>query len=135
MLTYMRICGDKMKDKYTALLLAGTIELSSFSFTGCMRNNNETDEIIEELAMIFGVGEHIISVPIIEDNKNRNFQYDYRDGYEIVGVSSSSYGKYDLYGGEALLYKNITPVKCVRNENGYTSFGAPIEKEKTKTFK
>lgn len=84
----------------------------------------------------FNVGEHIISVPISEDNRFDYFQYEYRDGYEVVGIATSAHGKFDNdFGGGVLLYKNITPIKCVREDNGYTSFGIPIEKENTKKLK
>lgn len=81
----------------------------------------------------FGVGEHIISIPIIEDNRFDYFQYEYHDGYEVIGIATSAHGMLDnVFGGGVLLYKNITPVKCI---NGCTSFGIPIEKENTKKLK
>lgn len=87
----------------------------------------------------FGIGEHIISVPINEDNRLEQFQYDYHEGYEVVGISVTSNGMYfpkDKFGGGVLLYKNITPVNCVRGEdNSYTTFGVPVEIEKTRTLK
>ena len=84
----------------------------------------------------FDVGQHIISVPISQDNRFDQFQYEYHDGYEIVGIATSAHGMYDNdFGGGVLLYKNITPVKCTRVDNGYTSFGTPLEIEKTKTLK
>ena len=84
----------------------------------------------------FNVGEHIISIPIDEDNRSNNFQYEYHEGYEVVGIATTATGQYtNIYGGGVLLYKNITPVKCTRGDNGYTSFGIPLEIEKTKTLK
>lgn len=83
----------------------------------------------------FGIGEHIISVPINEDNRFEQFQYDYHDGYEVVGIATSAYGEYpNFFGGGVLLYKNITPVKCSSVGNGYTTFGVPVEIKKTRTL-
>lgn len=95
------------------------------------KENDSNSEIKE-----FDVGEHIISIPIEKDNRFDNFQYEYRDGYEVVGIATSAHGMFDNdFGGGVLLYKNITPVKCTINDNGYTSFGVPLEIEKTKTLK
>lgn len=78
----------------------------------------------------FGIGEHIISVPVNNDLKNGNYQYKYYEGYEVVGVASSAFGAYSgSYYGGALLYKNIVPVKCSLKNNGYTEFGQPYELE------
>lgn len=82
----------------------------------------------------FNVGEHILSVPMNYSSMDENLQYDLPEGYEIVGIATSSYGKYSSNTGGALLYKNVVPVKCHLEENGYTSFGQPIEKEKVKSL-
>lgn len=96
------------------------------------KKTDDTDYDIKE----FGIGEHIISVPIEYDNRGANIQYKYHEGYEVVGTASSAHGKYaNHYGGGVLLYKNIIPVKCTLDENGYTSFGIPYEKEQVKTLK
>ena len=80
---------------------------------------------------VFGIGEHIISVPINEDNRLAQFQYDYHEGYEIVGIATSAWGHFDNYfGGGVLLYKNTTPVQCTLGDHGYTTFGIPGEMEK-----
>lgn len=119
-------CSSVSKDKNG--------EFQYLDFGTPLYSSKKVDDNLEDIKE-FGVGEHIISVPIEEDNRYDNFQYDYHEGYEVVGVSSTSYGKYNgYYGGGVLLYKNITPVKCIRNDNGYTSFGIPIEKVKTKTL-
>ncbi len=84
----------------------------------------------------FGIGEHIISVPINEDNRFEQFQYEYHEGYEVVGIATSAHGKVvNCFGGGVLLYKNIIPVKCIRGNDGYTTFGIPFEIEKTRTLK
>lgn len=98
-------------------------------------SNEGNKEDINEDFKNFGIGEHIISVPIKEDNRHNKFQYDYHEGYEIVGMASCADGKYQHYNGGVLLYTNVTPVICIRNDNGYTSFGVPVEKTKTKTLK
>lgn len=86
----------------------------------------------------FDVGQHIISVPIGQDNRFDQFQYEYHDGYEVVGMATSAHGMFDNdFGGGILLYKNITPVKCTRVESGeygFTSFGVPRELVKVKTL-
>lgn len=87
--------------------------------------NNVNDEAgsIRE----FAPGEHIISVPLTQDIRSDSFQYTPVAGYEIVGVATSAYGTYSSsYGGGALLYKNVEPVKCTASDRGYTSFGTPI---------
>ena len=84
----------------------------------------------------FDVGEHIISVPIKKDVRDKNFQYEYHEGYEVVGIAATAQGRsFNGYGGGIVLYKNIVPVKCIHDDNGYTSFGIPFEVEKTKTLK
>lgn len=90
-------------------------------------SNNNTKE--------FDIGEHIISVPINEDNRLEQFQYDYHEGYEVVGIATSSWGGYHNYfAGGVLLYKNITPVQCALTDDGYITFGKPIKSEKTKSI-
>lgn len=85
--------------------------------------NNSTKE--------FDIGEHIISTPISEDNRSEQIQYDYHEGYEIVGIATSAWGHYDNhFGGGVLLYKNTTPVQCTLGDHGYTTFGIPVEMEK-----
>jgi len=91
---------------------------------------NDSNEPVKE----FGIGEHIISVPM-NDNRSENLQIEYREGYEIVGMASTAYGQHsDNYGGGVLLYVNTVPVKCTLDENGYTSFGIPLEISKTKSL-
>lgn len=84
----------------------------------------------------FDTGEHIISVPINDPTKTQ-VQYEFYDGYEPVGITSSKYGKYSgCYGGGCILYINTEPVTCQKNEeNTYTSFGIPTEKALTKVKK
>lgn len=83
----------------------------------------------------FAPGEHIISVPLDTDVRSDSYQYTPIDGYEIVGIATSAYGSFsNLYGGGALLYKNVIPVKCSADERGYTSFGTPIVSERENTL-
>ena len=96
----------------------------------------EEEYNINENIKSFDVGQHIISIPISEENRFEQLQYEFHEGYEVVGIATTAYGKYDnIFGGGVLLYKNITPVKCIRGDNGYTSFGIPLETEKNKTLK
>lgn len=96
--------------------------------------DNSEDEYTKKEPNEFNIGEHIISVPMNNCSTDENIQYDLPEGYEIVGIATSSYGKYSNYSGGALLYKNVVPVKCHLEEKGYTSFGTPIENEKVKTL-
>ena len=79
----------------------------------------------------YNIGEHIISVPL-DNNMEEGFQIQYHDGYEVVGIASSAYGKYAYCtGGGCILYKNTKNVKCIKDETGnYTSFGIPEEDTK-----
>lgn len=96
----------------------------------------QTDEDKKEKIKEFGVGEHIISIPLTSDNSTDNIQYEYHEGYEVVGIATTSYGqRFNNFGGGVILYKNITPVKCNLADNGYTMFGIPFETEKTKIYK
>lgn len=100
-----------------------------YLYFGTPINNRETRENNNE----FGVGEHIISVPIMEtdDNRENEVQYEYHEGYVVVGISTSAYGKNgNVFGGGVILYKNVVPVVCSLSEDGYTTFGTPIEVEK-----
>lgn len=90
-----------------------------------------TKDGLDDSEKEFGIGEHIISVPLKDYRRTENFQYEYHEGYEVVGIAASAYGELlPSYGGGALLYKNVQPVKCIKADNGYTTFGTPIELEK-----
>lgn len=92
------------------------------------REKTETGSKWEE----FNAGEHIISIPL-NKQELENYQIDYYDGYEPIGIASSSYGHYEYsYGGGCILYTNTEKVKCIKDENGnYTSFGIPKEDAKS----
>ena len=79
----------------------------------------------------FNAGEHIISIPL-DKKESVNYQLEYYEGYEPIGIASASYGKYgNLYGHGCILYSNIKKVRCTKDENGnYTSFGIPEEDTK-----
>jgi hypothetical protein len=116
-----------------AILYTNTEEISVVSpsiFENPVNNKGENDP--EGTIKEFGVGEHILSVPISEDNRVEYYEYVSHEGYELVGIASIAVGKYNSYGCCVALYKNTQPVNCVRNKDGYTSFGKPIEKEYTK---
>lgn len=134
-----------MKDKYIklkAMLLAGTIALTSAGLSGCSsKNNNNEDEsiIIEDRGIetkLFGVGEHIISVPVSNPIYNA-MQYQYHEGYEVVGIATADFN--NTHAGACVLYVNKEPVTCTLTEikDGkelYLSFGVPVEKEMTKSL-
>lgn len=127
-----------MKENYTrlkAMLLAGTIALTSAGLTGCGNKNDNTisGPIVMDRQTVkeFGIGEHIISKPINADIRKEIYQYDYIPGYEPVGISVSSYGT-SSFGGATILYRNTEEVSCSSNNfdyNGetlYLDFGTPI---------
>lgn len=69
--------------------------------------------------------EHIISIPY--EMENGQIKVEYKDGYEVVGVSTTSCGRtVGNNTGGCILYTNTEPVKCYDEKN----FGTPIEKEK-----
>lgn len=77
---------------------------------------------------IFNIGEHIISIPL-KDN------YEYHEGYEIVGVANTAYAKKgDNYSNGVVLYINTELVECIKEKDGYINFGIPIENEKVKNL-
>lgn len=81
----------------------------------------------------FNVGEHIISIPL-EESYIDNFQITSHDGYEPIGIATSSYGKYsNISGGGCILYTNTQKVKCLKDDDSdnYTSFGIPVEDTKS----
>lgn len=84
----------------------------------------------------FNIGEHIISIPI-KNPTSKAKQYEYYEGYEVVGIATANYG-YN-FGGACILYVNNQPVTCTlteikNNQELYLTFGVPVEKEKTKTL-
>lgn len=107
-----------MKDKYRqlrALLLAGTIAVSGVGLSGCSKENADVSQlpVIEESVKTFGIGEHILTVPIQQDIRKDVFQYEYIPGYEPVGISVSAYGTYtNSYGGGSIVYQNTEEVRC-----------------------
>lgn len=85
------------------------------------KDTNETAYIIEYLP-----GEHVVSVPLptyVED-----LQFESYDGYEPVGIATTSYGK-DSYhpGGGCILYTNTEKVE--KEKDSDTVFGTPIEEQ------
>ena len=71
--------------------------------------------------------EHIISVPY--EIEQGQLQFEYKDGYEIVGVSTTARGKtIGTNSGGCILYTNTEPVRC--EDTTKPVFGTPIEKEK-----
>ncbi|MBR3117052.1 MAG: hypothetical protein IKF36_04185 [Bacilli bacterium] len=128
-----------MKDKYIrlkAMLLAGTFALTSTSLTGCEIESNSTEsnqEIVSEMTTThFGIGQHIISVPIENDVRYSNVQYDYHPGYEPIGIALTAVGQYgNFYAGGGILYSNVEEVECVSVDNNekYLEFGTPLHIE------
>jgi hypothetical protein len=82
----------------------------------------------------FYEGEHILCVPIDHDPGRKNRQYQYREGYEAVGIATTS--DKSSFDGGCIVYVNTVPVTCsLTEEKGgkeyYLSFGIPAV-EKTK---
>ena len=85
----------------------------------------------------FHAGEHIISVPIDNPTQETN-QYEYHEGYEVVGIATANY-EYE-FGGACILYVNTKNVTCTLtktedNVELYLDFGAPTEKTNSKKLK
>lgn len=83
----------------------------------------------------FEVGEHIISVPVSVEPIESNVQYSFgsSDCYEVVDISTTSYGRWGYkFGGTCVLYVNTAPVRCTatsKDEAGniaYCNFGTPL---------
>ena len=148
--------------KLKAMLLAGTIALSGASLlSGCGLESAyerahklttiENPENKEK--KVFGVGEHILMIKVEGDwdagyyklYKSKEIygkvladynvkQYDYHEGYKIVGISCSEFMCHYV------IYENEYPVECYSTDidkNGnhvYQDFGNPIGfyKEETK---
>lgn len=93
-------------------------------------NTKTNNDYIRE----FGIGEHVLLVPFTEDATMYNNQYFYHEGYEIIGISVSAYGKTtDRFATGLVIYKNNVPVNVSKSENGYVSFGTPVEEVKELT--
>lgn len=90
----------------------GTAEVSS-------KEEPESDN-----CQYFDEGQHIIGIPITEPNENQ--QYDYHEGYEIVGFTHCILGK-TVYSGGYVVYVNTVPVNCEKTEEGFVDFGTPVE--------
>lgn len=138
-----------MKDKYIklkAILLAGTIALTSAGLSGCSTKDNDRGELITietynnysgDRKKLFGVGEHIISVRVKGNPINSVRQYEYHDGYKVVGMSTSALGF--SYSGTCLIYENEYPVECSSNKKDandnyvYSDFGQPIDFSRNET--
>ena len=125
----------KVTEKLKKLLCVPLLGLiMATTLAGCSEEEQSTIETVEAGTYddkIFNEGEHIISVPL-EDMNNENYQIDYYDGYEVIGIATSSYGKIaGYYAGGCVLYKNTQKVKCVEDDEGKcTSFGIPVEETK-----
>ncbi len=102
------------------------------------------DENITEDSKDFGVGEHIISIPMDEDLTQKRFQYPYYEGYEVIDISTISTSSLYIgayFDGACILYSNTVPVRCkVTNQDKdgnsiYAEFGTPINLDNGRTLK
>ena len=125
-LLYVNECDVKCS---TIVGKDGTMSFSDFGIP--IDFEYEEKEDVEEKT--FEIGEHILSMPI-DNPKDHVGDYPFFEGYEVVGIATSNFGKsFKSYGGGCILYVNIEPIKCkaTYNENGeasYASFGTPISK-------
>ena len=79
--------------------------------------------------------EHVLAVPI-SDPSDKNIQYEYHEGYEVIDIAAYVFGRYQAYGNGYIIYSNNVPVKCERDENDKClDFGTPITTEKVKTLR
>ncbi len=135
------------KKRIGAAMLAGFLALT---LSACEKKNyTEEDKIRiessdEYLNYEFGIGEHIISIPIRDNPTREVMQLEYHPGYKITGIGSVS-DKYS-FDGACLLYVNNYPVMCHGtglDQDGkiiYSNFGDAIgyvkpEEEKSKFLK
>lgn len=131
-----------MKDKLIrlkALILAGTIMVSGVGLSGCSsEESNDTviqqESVVHDIKNYFGIGEHIISVPISGNVKNGVVQHEYHPGYEPVGITMRAYGKIaGFFDGGSILYTNTSEVECnatSADRDGnilFNDFGTPVE--------
>lgn len=117
--------------KIFALALSGV--LSATQLTGCGTPPIYNEEKGCEFTREFGIGEHVLSVPLGDTVPNGIMQIESHPGYEVVGVSISAYGEYSShYGGGVVVYANSEEVECSSNlydNNGnfvYLDFGVPV---------
>lgn len=129
-------------NKKIALALAAAMAITPL--TGCDSDTSvipiEQQVQSEDLYETFLPGEHIVSVKIHEDLRDKITQHEYHEGYKPVGIASFTYGRLGPnYSGSIITYVNTDIVKCKASEvkNGkveYGNFGTVIEqKEQTKT--
>lgn len=122
---------------YGYIMFENIVEVKASATSGNNKDSYRYDnfgtpidyEINEYSENIYDTYQHIVSVPYEIDNAR--VQIEFVDGYEIVGVASSSYGEYiGSSAGDCILYTNTEPVEYIYEEND--TFGKPIEKVKTK---
>ena len=75
----------------------------------------------------FEVGQHLVLEPLKYDYRDKNMQYENHEGYKIIGINGCDYRGEFEYG--FILYENTVRVKCPLSQDGYTTFGMPIENE------
>lgn len=133
----MKIKNIKVTENLKKLVCVPLVGLIMATSLSSCTEEVKTEEIVSEdyPDKEFGIGEHIISIPIDDPTKG-NMQYNYHEGYKAIGVSTSAYGRYGYnYGKGKILYVNEYPVKCYPTykkgeELIYTDFGTPIEYER-----
>lgn len=129
-------------NKQQKLALALAAVLSITPLTGCDSDKTvipiEEQIESEDLYETFLPGEHIVSIKIEEDLRDKITQHEYHEGYKPIGMASFTYGRLGpSYNGTIITYINTDIVKCKATEikDGkveYGNFGTVIEKRETK---
>lgn len=128
-------------NKKQKLALALAAVLSITPLTGCDNDKPvipiEEQIESEDLYETFLPGEHIVSVKITEDLRDKITQHEYHEGYKPVSIASFTYGRLGpCYSGTIITYINTDIVKCKATEikDGkveYGQFGTVVEKKET----
>ncbi len=122
---------DFFKKNKTKLVACGLASIISLGTAGCNKNNDPIPQE-EVITKTFNPGEHIIS-HLYSDAIHAmhvDFQYDCPPGYKIIDIKiASDHGKMN---DVLIFYTNEIPVVATSDENNkFTSFGTPVEQEKS----
>lgn len=128
-------------NKKQKLALALAAVLSIAPLTGCDSDKPvipiEEQIQTEDLYETFLPGEHVVSVKIKDDLRDKVTQHEYHEGYKPVSIASFTYGRLGpSYSGSIITYVNTDIVKCKATEikDGkveYGKFGTVIEKKES----
>ena len=124
-----------MNKRLKAILLAALAAITIVLCSSCSKDKNKIDDvkrIVSVKKVKMDTYEHTLSVPVKTDNTNNTIQYEYHDGYEVVGITSAAYGRYtDSYYGGSIIYVNDEPVICKNSGSNNLDFGTPENPKET----